>query len=69
MFIELQITKILNIEKFDRRICEKKREFVRFEVITAVTMKNVAFWDIRIQFLLHRKHMTSPLQSPEVNVM
>jgi hypothetical protein len=27
-------------------------------------MKNVVFWDIKPQFVLHRKHITSPLQSP-----
>jgi hypothetical protein len=37
---------------------------VRFEVLTAVTMKNVVFWDIRTQFVTHRRHITSPLQSP-----
>jgi hypothetical protein len=37
---------------------------VRFEVFTAVTMKNAVFWDIRTQFVLHRRHITSPLQSP-----
>jgi hypothetical protein len=37
---------------------------VRFEVFTAVTMKNVVFWDIKTQFIPHRKHVTSPLQSP-----
>jgi hypothetical protein len=37
---------------------------VRFEVLTAVTMKNVVFWDIKTQFVLHRKHITSSLQSP-----
>jgi hypothetical protein len=39
-------------------------EYVRFEVFTAVTMKNVVFWDIKTQFVSHRKHITSPLQSP-----
>jgi hypothetical protein len=24
-------------------------------------MKNVVFWDIKTQFVLHRKHITSPL--------
>jgi hypothetical protein len=38
--------------------------FVRFEVFTAVTMKNVVFRDIKTQFVLHRRHITSPLQSP-----
>jgi hypothetical protein len=37
---------------------------VRFEVITAATMKNVVFWDIKTQFLPHRRNITSLLQSP-----
>jgi hypothetical protein len=27
-------------------------------------MKNGVFWDIKTQFVLHRRHITSPLQSP-----
>jgi hypothetical protein len=27
-------------------------------------MKNVVLWDIKPQFVLHRRHITSPLQSP-----
>jgi hypothetical protein len=38
--------------------------YTRFEGFTAVTMKNVVFWDIRTQFVLHRRHITCPLQSP-----
>jgi hypothetical protein len=37
---------------------------VRFEVSTAVTMMNAVFWDIKTQFVPHRRHITSPLQSP-----
>jgi hypothetical protein len=37
---------------------------VRFDVFTAVTMKNVVFWDMKSQFVLHRRHIMSPLQSP-----
>jgi hypothetical protein len=37
---------------------------VRFEAFTAVTMKNVVFWDIETQFVLHRRHITSALQRP-----
>jgi hypothetical protein len=37
---------------------------VRFEVFTAVTMKNVVFWDIKTQFVLHRRHLMSLLQRP-----
>jgi hypothetical protein len=39
-------------------------EYVGFEVFTAVTMKNAVFWDIKTQFVLHRRDITSPLQSP-----
>jgi hypothetical protein len=34
-----------------------------FEVLTAVTMKNGVFWDIKPQFVLNRRHNTPPLQS------
>jgi hypothetical protein len=27
-------------------------------------MKNVVFWDIRTQFVPHRRHITSPIQTP-----
>jgi hypothetical protein len=27
-------------------------------------MENVVFWDIKSQFVPHRRHITSPLQSP-----
>jgi hypothetical protein len=27
-------------------------------------MKNGVFWDIKTQFIPHRRHITSPLQSP-----
>jgi hypothetical protein len=37
---------------------------VRFEVFTAVTMKSVVFWDIKPQFVLHRRHITFLLQNP-----
>jgi hypothetical protein len=40
------------------------RQNVRFEVFTAVTMKNAVFWDIITEFLPQRKHITSPLKSP-----
>jgi hypothetical protein len=44
--------------------------WVRFEVFTAVTMKNALFWDIATQFVSQREHITSPLYSPApVNAM
>jgi hypothetical protein len=30
----------------------------------AMSMKKVVSWDIKTQFVLHKKHITSPLQSP-----
>jgi hypothetical protein len=36
----------------------------RFEVFTAVTMMTAVLWDVKAQFVLHRKHIMSPLQSP-----
>jgi hypothetical protein len=38
--------------------------YVRYEVFTAVTMKNAVFWDIKTQFVPHGRHITSPLHSP-----
>jgi hypothetical protein len=29
-----------------RKICELLLDFVRFEVLTSVTMKNAVFWDV-----------------------
>jgi hypothetical protein len=29
-------------------------------------MKNVVFWDIKTQVVLHRRHITSPIQSSAV---
>jgi hypothetical protein len=37
---------------------------VRSEVFTAVTMKYAVFWDMKTQFVPHRRHITSALQSP-----
>jgi hypothetical protein len=45
-------------------VCRTALYFVRSEVLRAVTMKNVVFWDIKSQFIHHRRHITSPLQSP-----
>jgi hypothetical protein len=54
-------------------VSERKREKgqkttkdnkVRFEIFTAVTMKDVVFCDIKTHFVLHRRHISSPLQSP-----
>jgi hypothetical protein len=41
-----------------------KNLHVRFEVFTAVTMKNAVYCDIKTQPITHNRHITSPLQSP-----
>jgi hypothetical protein len=56
------VSKRDSFEKDERR--QKWQKYVKFEVFTAVTMKNVVFWDIKPEFILHRRHITSPLQSP-----
>jgi hypothetical protein len=38
--------------------------FVRFEVFSAVAMKNAVFWNIKTQFIPHRRHIMSLLQGP-----
>jgi hypothetical protein len=38
--------------------------WVRSEVFTAVTMKNAVVWGIKTHFVLLRRHIPSPLQSP-----
>jgi hypothetical protein len=38
---------------------ENYRTLVIFEVFTAVTMKNVVFWDIKPQFARHSKHVSA----------
>jgi hypothetical protein len=40
---------------------------VTFQDFTAVNMKNVVFWDVKTQFVLHRKHVSARDQS--VNAM
>jgi hypothetical protein len=36
----------------------------RFEVFTVGTIKNAVFWDIKTQFVPHKKYITPPLQGP-----
>jgi hypothetical protein len=48
----------------NKRGAEISYIYVGLEFFTAVTMKNAVFWDITTQFVLHRRHITSPLQSP-----
>jgi hypothetical protein len=38
---------------------------VRFEVSTAVTTEVTVFLDLKTQFIPHKKHITSPLRSPD----
>jgi hypothetical protein len=60
MFVCTQFSKWLETRSSDTRIYGT---FVRCEVLTAVSMKNAVFWDIQTQFITHRRHITSALQS------
>jgi hypothetical protein len=51
--LEIKFEKYSNLEN----------SLLRFEVSTAVTMKNAVFCDIKAKFVHHRRHITSPLQS------
>jgi hypothetical protein len=42
----------------------KHKNYVRFEVFTAGTMRNAVFWDIKSHFVPHGRHITSPLLIP-----
>jgi hypothetical protein len=44
-------------QKQDRKLTRKS------EVLKSVTVKNVVFWNIKPYFVLHRRHVTFPLQS------
>jgi hypothetical protein len=52
-----------------RVTCDNRDWKVRFEIFTAVNMKNVVFWGIKAQFVPHRRHITSPLRVQPVNAM
>jgi hypothetical protein len=56
----------LRLSKSKKVLFYKQRIFfnVGVEVFTAVTMKNSLFRNIRTPFILQRKHITSPLESP-----
>jgi hypothetical protein len=55
---------LCNLGSFKEYHTKARFGYVRLEVLVAVTMKNVIFWDINIQFVLHRRHIISLLQSP-----
>jgi hypothetical protein len=46
------------------RVHEKEKSMKHSKSGKRFNVKNVVFWDIRTQFVLHRGHITSPLQSP-----
>jgi hypothetical protein len=56
--------KVHHKNRYPARNSKEAYAEVRFEVSTAMTVKNVVFWDIKTQFGPHRKHNTSPLQRP-----
>jgi hypothetical protein len=64
MMMMMMMTVLLRLNRMLKEInVWSNKMYVRFEVFRAVTMKNVVFWDIKTQFVLHRRHITSSLQS------
>jgi hypothetical protein len=47
----------------------KRNGNVRFEVFTAVTMKNAVSWDIETQFVPHRRQLRRRYRDQTVNAM
>jgi hypothetical protein len=56
----------INEELLGRKLAApvSKSEITAVEGFTAVTMKKAVFWNIKPQFVPHRRHITSPLQCP-----
>jgi hypothetical protein len=40
-----------------------------FDIFTAVNMKNVVFWDIKTQFVPHRRHISLRYRAQPANAM
>jgi hypothetical protein len=55
---------LISVNNLAFKILAFKIYNVRFEDFTAVAVKNAAFWDINTQFVLHKRNITFPLQSP-----
>jgi hypothetical protein len=64
LLLQLWRWAVMCLQKIGQNFYQRIRYCVRFEVFTVVTMKNGDFWDIKTEFLPHRRHITSPLQSP-----
>jgi acetolactate synthase small subunit len=60
-----RITLVTSLRKFVEVIEKQQSRYIRFEVLTAVTVENVVFWDIKTQFVPHSTNITSLLQSSD----
>jgi hypothetical protein len=58
------ILNILPVHLTDYYVKRHKLKKMDMGVDTWRGVKNGVFWDIKTQFVLHRRHITSPLQSP-----
>jgi hypothetical protein len=61
--LNLDVSGSLTVSMFTISVKDSGILILRLEAFTAVTMKNVVFWDIKTQFVPHRRYITSPLQS------
>jgi hypothetical protein len=66
-----KITLVLYVSEIPGSVVVKRplsevRFTVRFGVFTAVTMKNAVCWDIKTQFVLHRRHTFSAAEPSQI---
>jgi hypothetical protein len=57
--VSMCIPPVINRQRLSKNVTARIEEFVRFEVFTVVIMKNAVFWDIKTQFVPHRKHISA----------
>jgi hypothetical protein len=50
--------------RYEISVFRKGTRYIRFDVFTAVTVKNAVFRDTKIMLVPQKEHITSPLQIP-----
>jgi hypothetical protein len=58
---------VVQCDSVDKQTRMNISEIVRFEVFAAQTMKYDVFWDIKTQFVLHRKQLFLRYRALPVN--
>jgi hypothetical protein len=63
----VRVSRLLNYSSYLEILIVKQtnqENKLRFEIFTAMIIKNSVIWVMEAQFVLHKGHITSPLQSP-----